>query len=186
MVLISRAVREAPSMHFHSWEARSSRITWDPSFNSRSWIPASLGIRYVFPKDTESAFGISASFFPYLFSHLQDNSSLESFPFMGKLFFQSLIHWVFCISNHLNWKEVIKGTSPVVQWLRIHLPMQGTRAWSLVQEGPTLGGASKPVSHNCWAWAPRACELHLLKPTCLEAVLHNKRNHHKEKPRHRN
>ena len=83
-------------------------------------------------------------------------------------------------------KRLFKGTSLVVQWLRIHLPMQGTRARSLVQEGPTRGGAAKPVSHDCWAWALRACEPQLLKPTCLEPVLHSKRNHHKEKPRHRN
>ena len=63
---------------------------------------ARLGIRYVFPRDTESAFGTSASFFSYLFSHLQGNSSLESLPFMEKLFSQSLTHRVFCISNHLN------------------------------------------------------------------------------------
>ena len=27
-----------------------------------------------------------------------------------------------------------RGTSPVVQWLRVCLPVQGTRSWSLVQE----------------------------------------------------
>ena len=41
-----------------------------------------------------------------------------------------------------------KGTSLVAQWLRICLPMQGTRVQSLVQEDPTCRGATKPVSHN--------------------------------------
>ena len=34
------------------------------------------------------------------------------------------------------------------QWLRIHLPMQGTRVKSLVREDPTGHGATKPVLHN--------------------------------------
>ena len=42
----------------------------------------------------------------------------------------------------------ISGTSLVAQWLRIHLPMQGTRVQSLVWEDPTCCGAAKPVSHN--------------------------------------
>ena len=41
-----------------------------------------------------------------------------------------------------------KRASLVVQWLRIHLPMQGTRVRSLVWEDPTCRGATKPVSHS--------------------------------------
>ena len=40
------------------------------------------------------------------------------------------------------------GTSLVVQWLRIRLPMQGTQVRALVREDPTCHGATKPVSHN--------------------------------------
>ena len=39
-------------------------------------------------------------------------------------------------------------TSLVAQWLRIRLPMQGTRVRSLVREDPTCCGATKPVRHN--------------------------------------
>ena len=39
-------------------------------------------------------------------------------------------------------------TALVVQWLRIRLPMQGTRVRALVQEDPTCRGATKPVRHN--------------------------------------
>ena len=53
-------------------------------------------------------------------------------------------------------------TSLVVQWLRIHLPMQGTWVQSLVQEDSLCHGTAKPVNHNCWA-----------------LLLRNKRNHHK-------
>ena len=38
--------------------------------------------------------------------------------------------------------------SLVAQWLRIRLPMQGTRVRALVQEDPTCHGAAKPVRHN--------------------------------------
>ena len=41
------------------------------------------------------------------------------------------------------------GASLVVQWLRICLPMQGTRVQALVWEDPTCRGATRPVSHNC-------------------------------------
>ena len=46
-------------------------------------------------------------------------------------------------ANHLL------GASLVAQWLRIHLPRQGTRVRALVQEDPTCGRATKPVCHNC-------------------------------------
>ena len=38
--------------------------------------------------------------------------------------------------------------SPVVQWLRIRLLMQGTWVRALVWEDPTCHGATGPVSHN--------------------------------------
>ena len=38
--------------------------------------------------------------------------------------------------------------SLVAQWLRIHLPVQGTRVRALVLEDATCRGATKPVHHN--------------------------------------
>ena len=85
------------------------------------------------------------------------------------------------------------GTSLVVQWLRIHLPKQGTQVRALVWEDPTCHGATKPVHHNYWACALKPAShiywVHmpqLLKPAHLEPMLHNKRSHHNEKPTHRN
>ena len=43
------------------------------------------------------------------------------------------------------------GASLGVQWLRIHLPMQGTRVPSLVWEDPIYPGAAKPVCHSYWS-----------------------------------
>ena len=39
-----------------------------------------------------------------------------------------------------------KRASLVAQWLRIDLPMQGTRVRALVQEDPTCHGATKPCA----------------------------------------
>ena len=47
--------------------------------------------------------------------------------------------------------------SLVVQWLRICLPMQGTRVRALVWENTTCHGATRPVSHNYRACASGAC-----------------------------
>ena len=72
------------------------------------------------------------------------------------------------------------GTSLVVQWLRICLPVQGTWVRALVQEDHTCHGATKPVHHNYRACVPQlqslratTTEPQLLKPVCLEPVLHN-------------
>ena len=105
-------------------------------------------------------------------------------------------YWA-CASGACKKKRIpCSQASLVVQWLRIRLPVQGTRVRSLVWEDPTGRGANKPMhhsywacaldvlapaSHNYWARAPQ-----LLKPVRLEPVLHNKRNHHNEKPAHRN
>ena len=61
--------------------------------------------------------------------------------------------WSLSTRNEQNLQQMQKkkntgGTSLVAQWLRIHLPMQGTRVRALVQEDPTCLGATKPVHHN--------------------------------------
>ena len=51
------------------------------------------------------------------------------------------------VSVILNYIKNV-GTSLVAQWLRIHLPMQGTQVRALVREDPTCRGATKPLCHN--------------------------------------
>ena len=68
--------------------------------------------------------------------------------------------------------EELFGTSLVAQWLRICLPVQGTRVRALVWEDPTCRGATKPMHHELLslrdttteARAPRACALQQEKP----------------------
>ena len=47
-------------------------------------------------------------------------------------------------------KRRVSGISLVVQWMGIHLSMQGTQVWYLVQEDSACRGATKPVHHNDW------------------------------------
>ena len=61
------------------------------------------------------------------------------------------------------------SASLVAQWLRICLPMQGTRVQALVWEDPTCCGATRPVSHNYWACASGACALQQERPRYWEA-----------------
>ena len=65
---------------------------------------------------------------------------------------------IFWLENEKKAKKYILniadcGASLVVQWLRIHPPMQRTQVRALVREDPTCRGTTKPVSHNYWAWA---------------------------------
>ena len=61
--------------------------------------------------------------------------------------------------------------SLVVQWLRICLPMQGTRVRALVWEDPTCHGATRPVTT-------------ITEPAHLEPVLRNKRGRDSERSAH--
>ena len=57
---------------------------------------------------------------------------------------------LFNCSNYLKKKSKtnFKRISLVVQWMGVHLPMQGTRVQSLVWEGSTCPGATEPGHHN--------------------------------------
>ena len=66
-------------------------------------------------------------------------------------------------------QKKLTGASLVAQWLGICLPMQGTRVWALVWEDPTCRGATRPVSHNCWACASGACDPQQERPRQWEA-----------------
>ena len=53
--------------------------------------------------------------------------------------------YVVAVQNKKGWG---RGTSLVVQWLRVYLPLQGTQVQSLVREDPTCLRATQPVHHN--------------------------------------
>ena len=56
--------------------------------------------------------------------------------------------WIRDLNVRPDTIKLLEGASLVAQWLRICLPMQGTRVRALVWEDPTCRGATKPVSHN--------------------------------------
>ena len=74
-------------------------------------------------------------------------------------------------TNELIYKTEIdsQGTSLVAQWLRVCLPVRGTRVRALVWEDPTCRGAAGPVSHNYWACASAACAPQQQRPRWWEA-----------------
>ena len=137
----------------------------------------------------------------------QPHGTWHSFPSSSKVFVEWHRDWcsphgqalVFSDHVHLIWEVISsipqllphvsrlhpklwidEGTSLVVQWKRIGLPMQGSQVQSLVWEDTSLR-ATKPMSHNFWTWMPQ-----LQEPTCLEIALHKKRSNHNEKPGHHN
>ena len=86
------------------------------------------------------------------------------------------------ISKICHCKNNVSGTSLVANWLRIHLPMQGTQVRALVWEDPTCRGATKPVRHNYWACALEPTSHNywarmpqLWKPARPEPVLRNEK-----------
>ena len=80
--------------------------------------------------------------------------------------------------------KLLGRASLVVQWLRIRLPMQGTRVQALVREDPTCRGATKLVRHNYWACAlePASHNYWSLRATTTEARAPRARAPRQEKP----
>ena len=111
--------------------------------------------------------------FIHLLKNQQSGPKLRAFALTipsGLLFSQvsylqgSLLHFILaCVLSKpfLNdsIQKSISGTFLVVQWLRIHLSMQGTWVWSLVQEDPTCCRANWTCLPHCWAHAPQLWKL---------------------------
>ena len=98
--------------------------------------------------------------------------------FLEKCPFESFVHLKISYLSSRCWILRVYGTSLVAQWLRIRLPVQGTRVWVLLWEDPTCRGGTKPVRHNYWACALEPAShnywahvLQLLKSVRLEPVL---------------
>ena len=72
-----------------------------------------------------------------------------------------------CPAGNGSVLNAARRTSLMVQWLRFHLPAQGTQVQSLVQEDPTCCGATRPLSTSLHA---------------LEATLCDKKSHHMRSP----
>ena len=79
-------------------------------------------------------------------------------------------------------KEKRSWISLIAQWVRICLPMQGTRVQSCFPgRSHTLRGPTEPSSHSSWASV-----LQLLQPACCEPAPVSARSPCNEKPKHCN
>ena len=89
--------------------------------------------------DTEEIQSILRDYYEHIYANNMDNLE-EMDKFLEK-------HNL----PRLNEQEIenINRASLVAQWLRICLPMQGTRVPVLVWEDPTCRRATGPMSHNC-------------------------------------
>ena len=85
-------------------------------------------------------------------------------PFNVRVSFTCEMMWLHNINVKLP-----RGASLAAQWLRVRLPMQGTRVRALVWEDPTCRGATRPVSHNYWACASGASAPQQERPRQWEA-----------------
>ena len=139
---------------------------------------------------------ISVFFFLLISPVFSQRTLMFPWKFIYSLLFNR-IHWdvtrIHLYSSISGVNILDYRASLVAQWLRICLPMQGTRVWALVQEDLTCHGATKPMHQNYWACALEptsynywACVPQLLKPALLEPMLCNKGSHRNEKPVHRN
>ena len=100
---------------------------------------------------------------------------------------ETLYYGCFIFKRYARW------ASPVVQWLRICLAMQGILVWSLVQEDPTCSRATKAAHHNygactlesgnCNYWAHA---VQLLKPAPTACAPRHERPPQWEAPADRN
>ena len=70
-------------------------------------------------------------------------------------------------------RTTFTGTPLGVQWLRVPLPIQGTRVRLLVWEDSTCHRATEPMHHDYWDWM-----LQLPKPMPIELTLRSRRSLH--------
>ena len=69
-------------------------------------------------------------------------------------------------------KNTRLGASLVAQWLRIRLPVQGTRVRFLVREDPTCRAATKLLLPQLLSLCSRAREPQLLRPHAATTEAH--------------
>ena len=115
--------------------------------NQRDNRPKELGVlglrcRTQGPKDMVCA-GIHCQ--PFFIS-----ASKVAFSLLRKLLEQLIMHTTSSggLESGEHSTNKMQRASLVAQWLRICLPMQGTRVRALVWEDPTCRGATGPVSHK--------------------------------------
>ena len=70
-------------------------------------------------------------------------------------------------------KYAIPWDFPMVQLLRIQLPLQGAQVQFLAPEDPRCCGAAKPLLHSCWACELQETPLQWEAPAPKQAQAHH-------------
>ena len=133
-------------------------MMWDEKmrWNEVRWVAqvCDIGLDYYWPYDNMSGGGSFALGDPGSSSHENVNdwmSWADHVNGWGSKAGQSRMAWDFI--TILETVHNLKLMMDLWWQVKIHLPMQGTRIRSLVQEDPTCRGATKPVYHNYWVCA---------------------------------
>ena len=138
---------------------------------AKSWTQLSDWIRTRKTKGMRTQLYFKRTWLPLQTDVLRSATSASASSFQSPLSIALMSQFALQTSRLPSLKNKPRRSSLVTQWIRIHLPRQGTQVRSLDREDSTCCGISKPVCHNCWG--PM---LQLLKPTYLEPILQNKRN----------
>ena len=143
----------------HLWRYKAQSLSWDSLGHSASELPMEP-----IKASVASALQFTFSLCPVLPAQQvlllralstkpAASKSLPQSLFPGKpnlsQHFQSISSSFFLFAYiYLTFKNLSRACL-VAQWLRICLPMQGTRVQALVREDPTCRGATKAMCHNC-------------------------------------
>ena len=146
---------------------------------AKSWTQLSDWIRTRKTKGMRTQLYFKRTWLPLQTDVLRFVISDSASSFQSPLSIALMSQFALQTSRLPSLKNKPRRSSLVTQWIRIHLPRQGTQVRSLGREDSTCYGISKPVCHNCWGPV-----LQLLKPTYLEPVLCNKGSHCNEKLTH--
>ena len=134
--MVSGAISISATSHFCPWERTclwetKQRLSQSPEDGSKTEV--AFQRKWLFLITHWNKFSHQSGF--------PENSGTEAIYWGSKLTHSS---------GNIRFKKEW-GTSPVAQWLRIRLPMQGTWVRALVGEDPTCCRATKCMCHNYWA-----------------------------------
>ena len=156
---------DEPWKHYAKWKKVShkrQRMVCDP-INMKCWIGKSIEnesrwvVRVWRQKGMKHPVGRLMKIF-WNETVVMDVQLWKKKTTLKSLVLYTLNEWIMVCELYLNTVIFLKNTyrtSLEIQWLGIHLPMQGTQVRPLVQEDPIYLGAAKPKCHNSWALVPR-------------------------------
>ena len=132
---------------------------------AKTWTWLSDWIRTWKTKGTRAQLYFKRTALPLQTDVLSFAASASASSFQSPLSIALTSQFALQTSRLPSFKNEPGRSSLVAQWIRIHLPMQGTQVRSLVREDFTWCGTSKPVCHTaecpcCNSWSPHTLSLY--------------------------